>query len=338
MDPVTLAAIISAAPAAIDLGKGFYDDYQLGKRRKAADGLIDNFLKNPGSQFVNPALLKQAQAYAFTGSQGDPQVESVARDWLQGQGGVPYDTNLANQLLRGDIPPSVAATLDRQLGHRFDRFRRSQGGQLARSGVLNSTIGGRLMADTYDSQRNALADAYMNTLVSRQQLGLGILNAADLSKRAYQGMGASQLGRLADRNLAYQQLGFNVLSDADRRNFAKQSFGLNAKLGSLGMQQARVDARMENAGNILGNLFTNYRDEQRFNTLMNQQNDQFSQMLKLSSGGGRNNISPIQAKANLKAIEFFGPNSATRGFKSLGEMRQGAGGYGSRNNPLSGRM
>lgn len=331
MDPVTLSAIIAAA----NLGKGFYDNYQLGKRRKAADGLINNFLKNPSSQFVNTGLLNQAHQYAVGGGGGDPLLRSTAENWLQGQGGIPYDTNLANQLLRGDIPPSVAANLDRQLGTRFDRFRRSQGGQLARSGVLNSTIGGRLMADTYDSQRNALADAYMNTLVSRQQLGLGILNSADASKRSYQNMGANQLGRLADRNLAYQQLGFNVLSDADRRNFAKQSFGLNAKLGSLGMQQARIDARMENSGNILGNLFTNYQDTQRFNQQLAQQDKQFGQLLNLSSG----RANPIQAKANLQAVELFAPNSVMRtGFKPLLQSRQGAGGYESKNNPLSGRM
>lgn len=314
---------------------GYHGQLQEQKRQESADQLIQNFIKNPGSQFVNPALLKQAQAYAFTGSQGDPQVESVARDWLQGQGGVPYDTNLANQLLRGDIPPSVAANLDRHIGHRFDRFRRSQGGQLARSGVLNSTIGGRLMADTYDSQRNALADAYMNTLVSRQQLGLGILNAADHSKRAYQGMGARQLDVMTDRDLAYKQLGFNVLSDADRRAFGRETFGLNAELARLGQSQVRRDAGMEASANILGNLFTNYRDEQRFNQQLAQQDKQFGQLLNLSSG----RASPIQAKANLQAVELFAPNSVMRtGFKPLLQSRQGAGGYGSKNNPLSGRM
>ena len=194
------------------------------------------------------------------------------------------------------------------------------------------------MADTYDSQRNALADAYMNTLLQRQGLGLNILGAADAQRRAYQSMGANQLGRLADRNLAYQQLGFNVLSDADRRRFARETFGMNTALARLGQSQIRRDAGLESSANILGNLYTNYRDEQRFNTLMNQQNDQFSQLRNLSSGG-LNTTSPIQAKADLKAIELFGPDSVMRsGFKPLLQSRSGAGGYGARNNPLSGRM
>ena len=332
IDPITATLIASAA---ISTGKGLWDSYQQGKRNTANQKLVDQFLQKPSSQFVNPALLQQAQNYASFGGGGDPLLQSTAQGWLQGQGGVPYDTNLANQLLRGDIPPSVAANLDRQIGGRFDRLRRNQGGQLARSGVLNSSIGGRLMGDTYDSQRNALADSYMNTMLSRQQLGLGILNSADASRRGYQAMGANQLGRLADRNLNYRQLGFNVLSDADRRQFGRESFGLNARMGILQNDQARTDASLQNSAGILTNLYTNYQGDQRFNQQMAQQNQQFSQLLNLS--GGRPN--PIQAKANLQAVELFAPNSVMRtGFKPLLQSRQGAGGYGSKNNPLSGRM
>ena len=152
IDPVTATLIASTA---ISTGKGLWDSWQQGKRNKSNQKLVDQFLQKPSSQFVNPALLKQAQGYAGGGGGGDPLLQSTAEGWLGGEGGIPYDTNLANQLLRGDIPPSVAASLDRQIGTRFDRLRRNQGGQLARSGILNSSMGGRLMADTYDSQRNA---------------------------------------------------------------------------------------------------------------------------------------------------------------------------------------
>ena len=193
------------------------------------------------------------------------------------------------------------------------------------------------MADTYDSQRNALSDAYMNTMLSRQQLGLGILNSADASRRAYQGMGANQLGRLADRDLNYRQLGYNVLSNADRSQFGRQTFGLNARMGMLGADQARTDAGLEASANILGNLYTNYQGNQRFNQQMAQQDNQFNQLLNLSGGG---NTSPIQAKANLQAVSVFGPDSVmTTGFKPLLQSkRTGAGGYGARNTPLTSRF
>lgn len=378
IDPMTAFAIAQAAPAALNLAKefggaagvgirnllpkswgkwrdtigggvstvvggpfglsGYHEQRQQQNRQAAADTLVDNFIETRNSQFVNPALRQRAQGYAAGGGGSDPLLRSTAQSWLQGQGGIPYDTNLGNQLLRGDIPPSVAATLDRQLGTRFDRLRRAQGGQLARSGVLNSTIGGRLMADTYDSQRNALADAYMNTLLQRQGLGLNILGAADAQRRAYQSMGANQLGRLADRNLAYQQLGFNVLSDADRRRFARETFGMNTALTRLGQQQGRRDAGLESSANILGNLYTNYRDDQRFNQQLALQDKQFNQLLNLAGGG---NISPIQAKANLSAVSLFGDDSVMKPgnrFKTLGEARTGAGSYGARNTPLTSRF
>lgn len=350
VDPATLALIAQAAPSGWEIGKNIATEVGswFGKGPKAAekrqqtavDQLIGNFMKNPGSQFVNPQLLKEAQRLAgggWVGESRDPQLQNLARSWVKGEGGVRYDTNLGNQLLRGDIPPSVAAAMDRQLGTRFDRLRRDQGGQLARSGVLRSSAGGRLMADTYDSQRNALADAYMNTLLQRQQLGLGVLNSADASRRAYTAMGASELGRQRDLDLAYRQLGFNVLSDADRRKFGRETFGINARLAQLGQQQARRDASLESAGNILSNLYTNYQDQQRFDKLLSQQGDQFSQLLNLQGGGGK--ISPIQAKANLSAVQLGGGNilGSRDPFKLLSEQRTGAGGYGARNTPLTSR-
>jgi hypothetical protein len=343
IDPLTAATIAYAAyPVVKDVGTGvagwFGWESEEAKQRQAADALIDNFMKTPGSQFVNPALLKQAQGYASVGGGGDPLLRSSAETWLRGEGGVPYDTNLANQMLRGDIPPSVAAAMDRQIGTRFDRLRRNQGGQLARSGVLNSSIGGRLMADTYDSQRRALSDAYVSTMLQRQGLGLNMLNSADASRRAYQQMGANQFGRLADRNLAYKQLGFNVLSDADRRQFGRETFGLNARLAQLGQQQVRRDAGLEASAGILGNLYTNYRDDQRFNTQLAQQNNRFNQLLNLSGGG---NTSPIQAKADLSAVSLFADDSIMKPgnrFKTLGESRTGAGGYGTRNLPYASRF
>ena len=320
------------------LSSGYERGVEKGERTAAVDQLINNFMNKPNSQFVDRSLLNRAHQAASGVIGGDPYLTGVSKDFIAGKGGIPYDTDLANQLLRGDIPPSMAAAMDRQIGTRFDRLRRNQGAQLARSGVLNSTVGGRLMADTYTGQSNALADAYLNTMLQRQGLGLNILGAADASRRAYQGMGINTLQRLADRNLAQQQLGFNVLSDADRQRFARETFGINTQLARLGQQQARQDASLESSAGILSNLYTNYQDQQRFDQQLAQQNDHFSQLLNLSSQN--NTTSPIQAKANLSAVSLFSDDSAVKPgnrFKTLGESRTGRGGYGAQNTPFTSR-
>ena len=309
--PVIGTGIGAAAGGLIGGVSGWWDQYSRNKNKGSAENLIKRFNQGGQSSSISPALMRRARLLAGGGHQG--------------QGGVSYDTDFASQLIRGDIPQSVASALDRRIGSRFDTLRRNQGGQLARSGVLNSSIGGRLMGDTYDSERNALTDSYMNTLMQRQQFGLNLLGAADMSQ-----------GRQADRDLASQQLGFNVLSNADRQRFARETFGVNAQLGLLGQQQARRDSSLESSGNILGNLYTNYRDDQRFNQQLAQQNSQFSQLLGLSQGGGN---SPIQAKAQLSAVQLGGGNilGSRDPFKLLSESRTGAGGYGSRNSPLTSR-
>ena len=335
--PVIGTGVGAAVGGVIGGVAGWFDEYERQKDKDSPENLVKRFMAG-GQNYVDPGLIGRAKFLAGGGQTRDPLMELTARKWLSGKGGIPYDTNLANQLLRGDIPPSVAAAMDRQIGTRFDRLRRQQGGQLARSGVLRSSAGGRLMGDTYDSQRRALSDAYINTMLQRQGLGLNILNSADASRRGYATMGANQLQRLADRDLAYQQMGFNVLADADRRKYARETFGLNAQLALKDKEQVRRDAALESSGNILSNLYTNYRDDQRFDKLLSQQDSQFSQLMNLS--GGRGNTSPLQAKADLSSVSVFADDSIMKPgnrFKTLGESRTGAGGYGARNLPLTSR-
>ena len=310
------------------------------RQRAATDQSITNFMQNPNSRFVNPQLLARAQRAAAGGMGRDANITNAAHDWLRGEGGIAYDTNLANQMLRGDIPPAMAAAMDRRIGNRFNTLRRNQGGQLARSGILNSSAGGRLMADTYTSERDALANAYLNTMMQRQQLGANLLGRADASRQAYQRMGLSALDSQAARDLAYQQLGFNVLSDADRRNYARETFGLNAQLGVLGQQQARGDATLGASANILGNLYTTHQDQQRFDQQLAQQDRQFNQLLNLSQPqttpptGQRTPISPIQAKADASAATLWTPQGGggnilgSRNPFELLNRRTGAGAIG----------
>ncbi len=334
--PIIGTGLGAAAGGLIGGIGGWFSERDRKKNANSAENLIKQFAaghKDP----LSPALRARAQRLAMGGQGVDPQMQRLARAWAAGEGGISYDTNLANQMLRGDIPPSMAAAMDRRIGNRFDTLRRQQGGQLARTGVLRSSAGGRLMADTYDSERNALTDTYMNTMLQRQGLGLNILGAANADLRARQMMGASELGRQADRDMAYQRLGFSMLTDPSTLN--RDSIALNARLGLLGQQQVRRDATLESAGNLLSGLYTNYQDQQRFDKLLSQQNNQFSQLMGLSSGGGGGKISPIMAKANLSAVQLGGGNilGSRDPFKLLSQQRTGAGGYGARNTPLTSR-
>lgn len=78
---------------------------------------------------------------------------------------------LAEAMSRGEIPTDYRNHIADQLGGYYSQMRHQLGGYLGRSGLANSTIAGRLMADTYSEQGNALANALTN--VSQQRMAMG---------------------------------------------------------------------------------------------------------------------------------------------------------------------
>ena len=82
---------------------------------------------------------------------------------------------LAEKWANGELDEATVENITRMLSDRFDQLRKQQGGRLARSGIANSSIGERMMADTYDNERDALAEALANQTFARQQLGLGMM-------------------------------------------------------------------------------------------------------------------------------------------------------------------
>lgn len=95
---------------------------------------------------------------AFVGLLSDTEQQELAEKWAN-----------------GELDEATVKNITRMLSDRFDQLRKQQGGRLARSGIANSSIGERIMADTYDSERDALAESLANQTFARQQLGLGMM-------------------------------------------------------------------------------------------------------------------------------------------------------------------
>jgi len=101
----------------------------------------------------------------------------------------------ADALASGILPVSYKNHLANQLSGHYDQMRHELGGYLGRSGLTNSTIAGRIMADTYTEQSKALTNALAaqslqgmgfghDLLAQRRselgQIGMGIVNTVGL--------------------------------------------------------------------------------------------------------------------------------------------------------------
>ena len=82
---------------------------------------------------------------------------------------------LADKWANGELDEETVRNITRMLSDRFGQLRKQQGGRSARSGVADSSIGERMMADIYDNERDALAEALANQTFARQQLGLSMM-------------------------------------------------------------------------------------------------------------------------------------------------------------------
>lgn len=88
-----------------------------------------------------------------------------------GAGDTAEHLELAEAMARGEVPTDYQNYLAGQLDDHYGQMRRQLGGYIGRSGLANSSIAGRLMADTYAAQGDALANAL--THVSQQRIALG---------------------------------------------------------------------------------------------------------------------------------------------------------------------
>lgn len=113
---------------------------------------------------------------------------------------------LIDAMQRGEVSPAEIDYLQRALSSRFGEMRRGLGGQLARRGLADSSIAGRLMAGTYDSERNALADALVARSFQRQGLGFDLAGRRDANDAAIGAGIANTAGQIGDFYLANKKL------------------------------------------------------------------------------------------------------------------------------------
>lgn len=95
---------------------------------------------------------------------------------------------LAQAMARGEVPTEYKNSLANQLSDHYGQMRTQLGGYLGRSGLTNSTIAGRVMADTYARQSGALANALTNVSQQRMTMGHDLL-AQRRAQLAQTGMG-----------------------------------------------------------------------------------------------------------------------------------------------------
>ncbi len=108
------------------------------------------------------------------------------------------ERSLAEALMRGEISPDQIGYLERALSGRFGEMRRDLGGQIARRGLADSSIAGRLMAKSYDNERSVLADALVSRSFQRQMLGHELAGRRDQNDAAIGAGITNTVGQIVD--------------------------------------------------------------------------------------------------------------------------------------------
>ena len=81
---------------------------------------------------------------------------------------------LADQWARGEVDPQTQMRIKQMVADRFASLRRTQGGRLARSGVRDSSIAERLMAETDAGERETLTNALTDQSMAFRRMGLNL--------------------------------------------------------------------------------------------------------------------------------------------------------------------
>lgn len=171
------------------------------------------------------------------------------------EGGVDpaYDSLIAAQqspafqsMLRGEVDPRYNTELTRAVSRRFGNMRSQVGANLANRGLYRSTGGARAIADTYNSERDALASALAGNQLSRMQFSHGMLgNTAGAiagNRMARMGLGANIANQAAANRLSRGAL-FGQLSNT---MMGRQRLGLdimaqrNSEMAASGMGTAQA--------------------------------------------------------------------------------------------------
>ena len=106
------------------------------------------------------------------------------------------EDELIDSYLSGEMSAEESEMIKRLIGDRFDAISREQGGRLGRAGLQGSSIAERVRADTDNSERQALADAFLRNIMARQQYGIQQLQMRDAARGESVGGAIETLGGL----------------------------------------------------------------------------------------------------------------------------------------------
>ena len=160
------------------------------QRRSLISGTVDPALlaAQNNQQGVYGQLLGSEAYSGLIGGTTDPLYDSIL-------GSPEFQASL-----RGEVAPQQLELLQRQIGDQFSNIRSDVGANLARRGVGKGTIGGRQIANTYDSERQALGDALVRGSLQRQSMGYNVAGQASQNRLARLGLGYNLTSQIAGGN------------------------------------------------------------------------------------------------------------------------------------------
>lgn len=159
-------------------------------------------------------------------------------------------------MLRGEIDPAYNNALTRSVSGHFAKQRNQLAASLANSGVLSSSAGGRLLADTYNSERDALTNALAGNQLQRMSLAHGLLgsraSAIAGNRLSRLALGYNTAGQIANNRLSRGALANQHASTMAANRLNRQ--GLHADI------MAERNAQRTAAGAGTAELFGNILD------------------------------------------------------------------------------
>ena len=126
--------------------------------------------------------------------------------------------NEKNQVIeayrRGELSEETIRQIEGTIARRYEMLRRSQGADFSRRGTGESSFAMRQIADTYNAERDSLADALVGESQRLQAIGFGMSDSAAAGRAQSV---ASGVGALFEGYQAYQE-GEAMKADAASRD------------------------------------------------------------------------------------------------------------------------
>ena len=219
---------------------------------------------------LDPAYerLMNSGAYAdVMGGGYDPAYQQIAgsdayNNLLSGGVDPAYDRLLEAQgtpafqsMLRGEVDPRYNEWLTRSVGNRFGNIRSQVGAQLANRGLSRSTAGNRMLADTYNAERDALTGTLAQNQLGRMSFAHGTLgntaNSMAGNRLARLGLGYNTAGSMARNRLSRGALAGQFSSGIANNRLGRGRFVNDLMSDRNASQQQAGQSLGQGFGNLL---------------------------------------------------------------------------------------